>query len=490
MREGRGGGVFKWLIPLACVIVVIMIMFFYFFNDMKEDAVSRVESDMEEVAERYALKINNDLQCVNVAGDMAEQVIGQQKTMNADAIRQLLASLVDKTQIYEAIYCNENKVALNSTGEYVNLRGAAYENLTGKNTKTTYIYQSSDSVTKTANIVIVIPVGKDKGNLLLYYPLSRISDLVVMEEEFEVSPFTAMVSGDGTILQPGGVESNFLKKSSIWENVDKAYQSEAVRARVRMSNMNVGCVALASEGEERTLVFTPIGINDWCLVIGVDQDYVDASQHRIWTKVAKMLYQLLGVMILFLIIFAVINYIGKLKKNEESKGLQEKADTDLLTGLNNKLATERKIKEYMRDYPNSLGMMFVLDIDNFKKINDTMGHAFGDEVLRSLGKQIGVIFRVTDIIGRTGGDEFTIFLKALKNDENTLREAEKLAYFFKHFQVGEYVKYSATASIGAAVFPADGSDFETLYKSADQALYKAKKRGKNQLAFYDDRDRK
>ena len=162
---------------------------------------------------------------------------------------------------------------------------------------------------------------------------------------------------------------------------------------------------------------------------------------------------------------------------------------DLLTGLSNKIATERKIKEYIKESPNELGMMFVIDIDNFKKINDTMGHAFGDEVLRTLGKHIGENFRVTDIIGRTGGDEFTIFLKSLKDDAITLREAKKLADFFKEFEAGEYVKYSATASIGAAVFPQDGEDFETLYKAADRALYKAKERGKNQLAFYDDRDR-
>ena len=58
--------------------------------------------------------------------------------------------------------------------------------------------------------------------------------------------------------------------------------------------------------------------------------------------------------------------------------------------------------------------------------------------------------------------------------------------FFKGFQAGEYVKYAATASIGVAIFPQEGSDFETLYKAADQGLYKAKKRGKNQLAFYRD----
>ena len=106
-----------------------------------------------------------------------------------------------------------------------------------------------------------------------------------------------------------------------------------------------------------------------------------------------------------------------------------------------------------------------------------------------MGKQIGVNFRVTDIIGRTGGDEFTIFLKELKDESSCLKEAQKLVDFFRGFQVGEYVKYSATASIGAAVFPENGKDFESLYKAADQALYKAKERGKNQLAFFDDRAR-
>lgn len=257
-----------------------------------------------------------------------------------------------------------------------------------------------------------------------------------------------------------------------------------------MSNMTTGSVALSSDGEERTLVYSSIGVNGWSLVIGVDKEYVKNAQDRMWIKTIKMLCQLLGVMMLFYVLFAISNYLGKKKNAERSRNLQEKADTDLLTGLNNKLATERKIKEYMRENANSLGMLFVLDIDNFKKINDTMGHVFGDEVLRTLGKHIGANFRVTDIIGRTGGDEFMIFLKDLKDDADTLHQAEKLVKFFHGFQAGEYVKYSATASIGAAVFPDHGSDFESLYKSADKALYKAKERGKNQLAFYDDRDRR
>ena len=113
-----------------------------------------------------------------------------------------------------------------------------------------------------------------------------------------------------------------------------------------------------------------------------------------------------------------------------------------------------------------------------------MGHAFGDEVLRSLGQQISTIFRATDIVGRAGGDEFIVFLKNITQAGDVRKEAKKVEDFFKDFKAGEYTKYSATASIGVAIFPEEGSDFESIYKAADKALYRAKERGKNQLAFY------
>ena len=178
-----------------------------------------------------------------------------------------------------------------------------------------------------------------------------------------------------------------------------------------------------------------------------------------------------------LIVITVINVLVRIKASEHSKVLEDKADTDLLTDLNNKMATERKIREYM-------GVLFVLDVDNFKKINDTMGHAFGDEVLRNLAVRLQSMFRATDIVGRTGGDEFMVFLKDIRDITMIEREGKKIEQFFHQFEVGEYVKYSVTASVGAAVFPGDGNTFENLYKSADNALYVSKRHGKNQLTFY------
>ncbi len=489
MKEERGRIILQWLIPLVCAIIVIAIMLLKFSVDIRKDAVDIVEKELEETAQKYALEVMNELQGIRDAGETAAQVIGQQPPRRTDTTMLLLEALVDKTQVYEVVYVNGKEAFIEQDGEYANFEGRIYDEDLETFPNVVYKYLPDDDVLGIPAIQMIVPVPEDKGNLLLFYSVKRIKSLIRVDERYGNTTFAVLVDKDGNILSQGESGSSFLKDGNIWKGIDRKFQNAGMQAKVAMQNGSTDSVKLSANGEEKTLVFTPIGINDWNLVVGVDQEYVGSNQNRMWGNVLLMMIQLLGVVVVFFLIYVIGNLIGKKRNAEKSKTLQEKADTDLLTGLNNKLATERKIKEYIRDYPNSLAMMFVLDIDNFKKINDTLGHAFGDEVLRTLGKRIGVNFRVTDIIGRTGGDEFTIFLKDLKEDANTIRESKKLIHFFEDFQVGEYVKYSATASIGAAVFPAHGSDFESLYKAADQALYKAKKRGKNQLAFYDDRDR-
>lgn len=247
--------------------------------------------------------------------------------------------------------------------------------------------------------------------------------------------------------------------------------------------------ARVQKGQEESfyLVSQPINGTNSEIIVCVRGKQIERTTADENESTKNLIYKLTISLIIFVTFLALIYIISKIAFAKTSRELQNQAETDLLTDLLNKMTTERKIKEYLEgEGRNKVNMMCVLDIDNFKKINDTMGHAFGDEVLASLGKQIRSEFRVSDIIGRTGGDEFIIFLKDLKDAETIEKEANRVAGFFKTFTVGEYTKYSATASIGAALYPNDGKDYEALYKAADTALYKAKNRGKNQLAFYNE----
>ena len=171
----------------------------------------------------------------------------------------------------------------------------------------------------------------------------------------------------------------------------------------------------------------------------------------------------------------------------DNRVLKDEGSRDLLTGLLNKISTEQKVTDYLTEAGNKgqSAILFLIDIDNFKKVNDTMGHAFGDELLAGLGVGLSTLFRATDIVGRIGGDEFLVLMRNVVPDEETKkREAEKLLTFFRDFKVGEYVQYKCTASIGGAVFSKDGGDFDELYKAADNAMYESKRHGKNRVAYY------
>lgn len=492
MREENSRLITQWLMPAVCMVAIICIMLFNFFTRTKMGAVNSFERDMMETVDKYAVNVNHELDRMRTVGVVAGESIYASGEAEPHVVKEVASSMVGYTPAYEVIYYTGNGEGIDHAGRRINLEPYVEFMKVSEANVVNYQYVKKDGAKNEIrdSLQIVIPLKENEPyKLLIYYPMERFKNLTKMSREFESEAFSVLMDIDGSIIKSSGNDSEFLKDENFWENLPDNYKNAITKARVQMMNRMNGCMEVEIGDEARTLVYAPVGINDWVVVAGVNQEYVDKEEMMMWKNTSMMIYQLLGVIIFFVAIFIGVNVFIRKKTEERDRILREKADTDLLTGLSNKLATERKIKEYIQKYPDSLGMMFVLDIDNFKKINDTMGHAFGDEVLRSLGKQVSSVFRVTDIVGRTGGDEFTIFLKFLKDDANTLKEAQKLVNFFKDFVAGEYVKYSATASIGAAVFPTHGSDFETLYKSADKALYKAKQRGKNQLAFFDDRDR-
>ncbi|MDO4303303.1 MAG: diguanylate cyclase [Bacillota bacterium] len=482
--------ILRWVFPLIGLLLAVLLVYLGTIGKEKKEAKEVVESMMLDVVERHAAMIRTELLNVQNAGELIVSLIDQGNVRASGKISQYLKAVTDQTNAYAAVYVDGHGLSVNQDGEKVDLTDKSWfsEELFEAGAPK-YFYLRNAGTEEEEDILILIPNSKGSGALYLWYSAENLKDLMIMNEDFNRPVIGLLLDREGNILAHTGVNSDFTKDTNLWNNLNEAGNEIAI-AKSQFQAGDLGAIKASAGNENRTLIYVPVSVGEWYFMAGLDQAYVDRREKNLWENTGRVLGLVLAAVVVFAVFFVVTNILGKIKNDENSKVLQEKADTDLLTGLNNKLATERKIKEYMEENPDDLAMMFLLDIDNFKKINDTMGHAFGDEVLRTLGKKISANFRMTDIIGRTGGDEFTIFLKALKDDSNTLREAQKLVNFFRNFQVGEYVKYSATASIGAAVFPAHGKDFETLYKAADQALYKAKKRGKNQLAFYDDRDRK
>ena len=179
----------------------------------------------------------------------------------------------------------------------------------------------------------------------------------------------------------------------------------------------------------------------------------------------------------------VENIINNLDKIH---GLKTAASTDPMTGLLNKTASQIEISALAK---KSSGALMMIDLDSFKLVNDIYGHGMGDGILISLVELIkrSIDLNAGDLAGRMGGDEFVAYLQNV-HDEKILHEKtiflnEELVSFAKKY-LGEDMEIPLGVSVGAVFAPDEGTDFETLYKKADSALYDVKQHGKHGLSIY------
>lgn len=178
--------------------------------------------------------------------------------------------------------------------------------------------------------------------------------------------------------------------------------------------------------------------------------------------------------------------MGKFINIHIQKLYEEQAKVDLLTHLYNKITTENEINAVLKASPEQEHILFIIDIDNFKMVNDKFGHHFGDGVLRDISSDINQCFRKNDILGRLGGDEFVVLMKNCEDDMVITEIAKKLCTLLQKIYIKDNERVSISASIGIATYPYNGKTYEELYKMADRALYISKRKGKNCFTKYED----
>jgi len=194
----------------------------------------------------------------------------------------------------------------------------------------------------------------------------------------------------------------------------------------------------------------------------------------------------LAIMTIGLVIlgFRLQNIVFALKESEEQ--IRYRANYDSLTNLPNRLNFTEHLSEALvrsRRDQGQIALLFI-DLDRFKTINDTLGHDFGDELIRQVATRICQAVRETDVVSRLGGDEFTVLLANMTDEIHASIIAKGiLEQLARPFLLFGHEVYSG-ASIGITVSPQDGADAMTLLKNADMAMYEAKDQGRNTFRFF------
>lgn len=186
----------------------------------------------------------------------------------------------------------------------------------------------------------------------------------------------------------------------------------------------------------------------------------------------------------------VSSRLNKIFMIEDTKrNLTLNACQDVLTGLWNRQYLEEKVR--IHGQYGGKGAFILLDLDNFKSINDTLGHIVGDAVLKKFAETLKQQTGKNDIICRLGGDEFVIFLKEFNSKEELVALIQKLIDLvpLKVASVTGMDSSENTVSIGISCMPHDGTDFFTLYNKADKALYHVKQNGKHAYHIYQEKEK-
>lgn len=173
------------------------------------------------------------------------------------------------------------------------------------------------------------------------------------------------------------------------------------------------------------------------------------------------------------------------QKEKQIKAVTKISATDALTGLYNRSYMEQQITKLLKE--QSKGMLFIMDMDNFKHVNDTFGHIAGDKALQMFAEAIRKNTRKMDVLGRLGGDEFMVFFTDMTDKAVAAEKAKAIAESFLCRFRSVHCMKEVTVSIGIVSVPENGNDFATLYKRADKALYHAKNNGKNSYHFFDEK---
>ena len=335
-----------------------------------------------------------------------------------------------------------------------------------------------------------LTVNADEYNKILALPKKYLYDLDISIENIDSSKIIYYDNIEDCInaVNKGTADYTYGDLYSVESNTrEKYYKNISVIYKNKLNNDL--CIGLSNNNDVLLLriinkIINSISAEELNTIVYKNTLYTKNKitlQSFIYSNYIEVMIFIISILVITSLSTYIIMKIRLQNKNKQNSLLKEKSETDSLTGIFNRGACKELISNYIENKSNDLyGAFFIIDIDNFKGVNDNLGHKIGDDVLKDLSDNLKRLFRKSDIVGRWGGDEFIVFMKDL--DFSNLHVASKIATNLCN-TMNKTVTYNdisqnISLSIGI-VFTKDNINFTELYQKADEILYTVKENGKN-----------
>lgn len=474
----------RYFLIIAAFLIFMTLSLLFFLAWLQEDVELNSRKTVATNVERqsYHLKSVLDIQ-FNYLSGMASYM-GEREDLFCQENKRLIQSIVKEQDLDLIAIINADGDTYYNNGARKNVKNRGYfkKAMQGQKVMSPPLESKVDGRTK---VILAVPIYKDgeaTGVLGASYNVGALNQML-FDDIYDGIGFSMIIDTSGRIISCDSGAS--YRKININDNVYDFYiksgevaEGTMAQAKTNIKKQKSGILVLKNKSDVRYLAYEPLNINNWMLCYMVPQKKAQEGFQFIRSR-EMLLFAIIGVgVITFLILIFQRSFIRQ-------KKMREIASRDGLTQLYNKVGTERLIKEWLHsDSSKAGGVFMMMDVDYFKQINDTYGHAVGDRVLYKVGHLLKSSFRENDVVGRIGGDEFLIFMEGVTSEEFAVRRMENLQQYLRELPMEELEGHMLTCSMGAAFAPKDGTTFEELYKHADEALYVTKRNGRNGFSIY------
>lgn len=476
---GKSGIVF------GAVAAATILIFFSFlgFRIQVDSFISRdMRSQIEEIQKNSTKLIQTEMNNLKRLTASAAQMMYQADIQTDDDIIQTLQNYANSSNVTRTLFITLDGHAYSNYAGYL---GQSEMNMSidgvslSKITEPVFskAYYSEDLKEVIFGVLAPTTIAKKQGILVSSYNVNDFSNILDSQSSNN-HPEIGIINSSGEVVNGKKPEEFKLNIFNSFRQV-KFEESSVDVMQEDFKNGVSGFAIYRVGGVSRYCSYAPIGENDWYTIVMVKEFALRSKLANLEQYGFQLTVELVFIMLGLLIVIMAT----RLQEQKKIRTILERtAMLDGLTGIYNRKATEETIERALQNAEDiTSASLLVIDVDNFKQINDCRGHLFGDSVLKECANRLNRLFGDVGVVGRIGGDEFIVFLC---DSLDTTQIEKKIGKFIHDFYIltngGE--KQKVSVSVGIAMGEKDSNTFLTLYQLADNALYRAKQTGKGRLS--------
>lgn len=461
----------NYIYAITIFIITLVIGISIFFNvvqsSIEKNSRETLITNVTQQSEHLNTILNINYSYLNV---LAQELSKSEDLFSENNIS-LIKAFMENTDLNRTAIIDSDGNALYDNNVVKNVAHRRYfkESMQGKQSLSDPLESSVDQQTR---VILSVPIYKNNqviGVVGGSYNVTKLGNML-FDDLFDEQGKSFIVDQDGNLITR---DKKYEKKHNI-KTIDNLFDiCDEKEVKTDFNQQESDLIQIQTKKNKSLyLAYSPLKINDWmiCYIVPV---HVAQESYTFIKHYETLLATFLGLIVLSLMIYLAHS------NSRENKYLIHLSEIDPLTSVFNKETTQKLIDQKLKNHEHFC--FLILDVDDFKSVNDNYGHAVGDKVLKNLSDLFKNHFRQTDIVGRIGGDEFIILIEDEHIAESRIQSLLKKVNTLK---IEELQDFKLSISVGMAFAPSNGTTFMELYRHADHALYQTKRTGKNDYKIY------